>query len=80
MYTEEIKKFVELLRNTDIDELYWESDDLKLSLKRSELAMVPQQPVQTVEQQAVSPGVNGAGGNGKKTFAIKSPMVGRFYR
>ena len=74
MEPNEIKKFVDLIKNTDIEELHWESDGAKISIRRSdiELAIRPGQSSQ--EQQAV------AGNAGKKLLSIKSPMVGTFYR
>ncbi len=74
METGEIKKIIDLIKNTDIDELQWESGGLKISLKRSEFESqnknekikVPTKPANNV--------------NNKKGLSIKSPMVGTFYR
>jgi acetyl-CoA carboxylase biotin carboxyl carrier protein len=75
METGEIKKIIDLIKNTDIDELRWESGDLKISLKRSEFDSQDKN-----EKIKVSPKPAASDVNNKKGLSIKSPMVGTFYR
>ncbi len=74
METGEIKKIIDLIKNTDIDELQWESGGLKISLKRSDFDSQNKN-----EKIKVSP-KPAANVNNKKGLSIKSPMVGTFYR
>ncbi|MEW6041094.1 MAG: biotin/lipoyl-containing protein [Elusimicrobiota bacterium] len=66
----EIKKFMDLLKGTDIEELQWESDGMKIHLKRSESEIIPEHPAELKQDTSKE----------KKTFGIKSPMVGIFHR
>ena len=72
MEINEVKKFVELIKDTDIDELQWESEDSKIALKRSDIPVI--------EKKDEKKESDGEDGTGKKRLAIKSPMVGTFYR
>jgi len=73
MQTEDIKKFVDLLKDTDVEELQWESGGLKVSLKRSDMAEMVLKP-SAEEKDAQEKD------DAKKILSIKSPMVGTFYR
>lgn len=75
MDTEQIKKFVDLIKDTDIEELQWEAGELKISLKRSDV-MEPQQAKTKANGSRETP----AESKEKKLPTIKSPMVGTFYR
>ncbi|OGS24359.1 MAG: hypothetical protein A2297_02950 [Elusimicrobia bacterium RIFOXYB2_FULL_48_7] len=74
MATQEIKDFIEILKDTDIEELQWESEDMKISLKRheGEIPVVAQKP-QESNGKAAEP-------KEKPMLVIKSPMVGTFLR
>lgn len=74
METNEIRKIVDLIKNTDIDELHWESGNLKISLKRSEFDNQNKDEKINAFPKSISDV------NNKKRLLIKSPMVGTFYR
>ncbi|MFH2070756.1 MAG: biotin/lipoyl-containing protein [Elusimicrobiota bacterium] len=74
MDPKEIKRFVDLIKNTDIEELHWESDGAKISIRRSDIESVSQPGQTGKEQQAVTDAAE------KKHLSIKSPIVGTFYR
>jgi len=77
---QEIQKFIDLIKNTDIEQLSWETKDFKISLKKSEI------PLSTnIEQKDITENNENKKELQKKqepskTTTIKSPMVGRFYR
>jgi biotin carboxyl carrier protein len=71
MNSEELKVFLESLKNTDIEELRVESADLKVSLKKGEVEFLPE-PVKLVKPAAPAVVVN-------TVVPFKSPMVGTFY-
>jgi biotin carboxyl carrier protein len=73
METGEVKKIVDLIKDTDIDELQWESGDMKVTIKRSELNILNKDKKTDAAAAADSD-------EGKKGLTIKSPMVGTFYR
>jgi len=79
MSTQEIKKFIEILKDTDIEELQWESDDMRISLKRHEgeasisAPVVSKASVESIVSKPQEVQEN-------KLLAIKSPMVGTFLR
>jgi biotin carboxyl carrier protein len=66
----EIKKFMDLIKGTDIEELQWEAGDVKIYLKRSDDALAA--PV--YEEKKSGEQLE------KRLFNIKSPMVGIFHR
>lgn len=80
MDTEEIKKFLDIIKDTDIEELGWECQGIKISFTRSP---------GTVGQAALAKPVTEAkphsNGSAPQTPAethlvIRAPMVGTFYR
>ncbi|MBU0952727.1 MAG: acetyl-CoA carboxylase biotin carboxyl carrier protein [Elusimicrobia bacterium] len=83
MSTQEIKKFIEILKDTDIEELQWESDDMRISLKRHEGESFPTAQAEESKAEAVSRSGNAAKTQEvkeNKLLTIKSPMVGTFLR
>lgn len=71
MNINEIKKFIDLIKDTDIEELSFEQGDTKISIKREEI----------VQEQIVSESkINDLIKKEKQFIPIKSPMVGIFYR
>ncbi|MDI6641248.1 MAG: acetyl-CoA carboxylase, biotin carboxyl carrier protein [Elusimicrobiota bacterium] len=72
MKTGEIKRFIELIENTDIEELSFEQGDTKISIRRRETELVDAD-----KEEAKS---NNLQRKEKQLIAIKSPMVGTFYR
>ncbi|MFN3967194.1 MAG: acetyl-CoA carboxylase biotin carboxyl carrier protein, partial [Endomicrobiia bacterium] len=75
METKEIKKFIDLIKDTDIEELQWESGDIKITIKRQEIekSFIPEK---TIEEVTTNKEVK----KEKQFLSIKSPMVGIFYR
>ena len=67
----ELKQFLTSFKETDIEELRLESDELKIYFKKSEV-FTPEVPVivEAKKEDAVEE---------KKLVAIKSPMVGTFF-
>jgi len=78
MDTEQIKKFVCLIEDTDIEELQWESGDFKVALKRSELGT--EKITQKKDSNNSDDKIKETKQEEKKLLSIKSPMVGTFYR
>ncbi|MBN1622653.1 MAG: biotin/lipoyl-binding protein [Endomicrobiales bacterium] len=73
MEPKELKKFLDSLKGTDIEELSFESGESKIYFRRNESAFTNSQASVLTEPKK---------GNGKKEksmVAIKSPMVGTFY-
>jgi len=67
--TGEIKKFMDIIKGTDIEELRWESGETKIYLKRCEDNITPGAAAENKPENR----------NEKKTHKIKSPMVGLFH-
>jgi len=67
MNPNEIKKFLESIRETDIEEMEFESGDTSVYLKKSEVMkkVIPEAPKKAVEKSPIVP--------------IKSTMVGTFH-
>ena len=70
MTSEELKDFLSSLKNTDIEELRFESTDLKVSLKKGEVESLPEPVKPKPSAHAVV--VN-------TVVPYKSPMVGTFF-
>lgn len=70
MNPEELKGFLTSLKNTDIEELRYESPDIKVSLKKGEVAHIPEPKSELPAEEAVEENV---------LVPFKSPMVGTFY-
>jgi len=71
MEKKEVKQFIDLIKETDIEELQWESGDFKISLKRGEVSNPSAVKKKAQEEVPVKE---------KKYLSVKSPMVGTFYR
>lgn len=69
MNFENFKKFIEAIKNTDIEELRIEKPDLKINFKRSEFVNI-ELPKNSTQPTLPT----------QKWKYIKSPTVGRFYR
>lgn len=70
MDTKDMEKFIEtIIKETDIEELYWESGETKISFKRSDVTK--HEPV--AQEEWPKPEVE------KKYVSIKSPMVGKVH-
>ena len=65
MNTNDIKTFLESIRDTDIEEIEFEAGDTSLYIKKSEIAPKKEVPKKVVEKNI--------------TVSIKSKMVGTFY-
>ncbi len=65
MNTDDIKTFLESIRDTDIEEIEFEAGDTSLYIKKSEIAPKKEVPKKVVEKNI--------------TVSIKSKMVGTFY-
>ncbi len=82
MDLEQVKQFIELIKGTDIEELYWERDGTKIAFKRG--SIVPgEEKVATSKTNGEKTPVSSPGKNKKeegKVVPVKSPMVGTFYR
>jgi len=78
MDLEQVKKFIELIKGTDIEELYWEKEGTKIAFKRASIEKTTEENVPPVTPQT-STGPTEIKEE-KKVFPIKSPMVGTFYR
>lgn len=86
METKDIKKFLEMIEDTDIVELNWEKDGQKIGFRKNERAVknAPQEELPAAEMVK-----SNGNGNGKSQTAhvevsqkyhlIKSTMVGTFY-
>ncbi len=86
METKDIKKFLEMIEDTDIVELNWEKDGQKIGFRKNEGAVknAPQEALSAAEMVKAN-----GNGNGKSQVAqvevsqnyhsIKSVMVGTFY-
>ncbi|MBF0317127.1 MAG: acetyl-CoA carboxylase biotin carboxyl carrier protein [Nitrospirae bacterium] len=76
-----IKELIETLKATDITELFYEQDGLKIKLRRHralpERAPAQLSPVVTVTQECALPAVDD---KKKNLITVKSPIVGTFYR
>jgi acetyl-CoA carboxylase biotin carboxyl carrier protein len=82
MDLEQVKKFIELVKDTDIEELYWEKEGTKIAFKRGTV-ISGEEKVTPSETAGEKPPVLSSGENKKKeekVLPIKSPMVGTFYR
>lgn len=78
MDLEQVKKFIELIKGTDIEELYWEKEGTKIAFKRASSEKTTEESVAPVTPQTSSGSTETK--EKKKVFPIKSPMVGTFYR
>jgi len=72
MNPEELKVFLESLKNTDIEELRFESAGLKVSLKKGEVDHIPE-PVKPAKPSAPAAAPENV------LVPFRSPMVGTFY-
>ncbi len=80
MELDQVKKFVELVRETDIEELHWENGTAKVSFRRSkDTDFVPSLEKKNNNKPEVLPNGEQAKDENLKTI-IKSPIVGTFYR
>lgn len=76
-----IKKLLEFVQDTDIEELHWEKEGTKVIFRRGNVPLIKKGKVSQKEEKlptTVEPGLES--GPSKKIFTIKSPMVGTFYR
>lgn len=73
MNSDEIKQFLEQLRETDIEELHLESGERKFFFKKSEVSAAAETPT------APAAGPKTALAEESKVKPIKAPMVGTFY-
>ncbi len=78
MDLEQVKKFIELIKGTDIEELYWEKEGTKIAFKRASSEKLAEENAPVATPQ-VSPSATTTKEE-KKVLTIKSPMVGTFYR
>ena len=74
METKELKQFLSSLKDTDIEELTWESDGTRIYFRKAETAAAPQSEQKLPESNGVE-NSNGA----INTAFIRSPMVGTFF-
>jgi len=82
MDLEQVKKFIELIKGTDIEELYWEKEGAKIAFKRATSGS-PQggvAPLEITEKENPPPSSGEREEKKKRVLPIKSPMVGTFYR
>lgn len=84
---EQVKKFIELIKGTDIEELYWEKEGTKVAFKRGSEGQPEMKTTSAGIKEDTSLPKEGAHleegrpkSEGKKVIPIKSPMVGTFYR
>lgn len=79
--TERLRKFVKLMDETNLQELEWEKDGLRIVLKKAERGILKEN-IPTKEQAAGSaPEETGVKGKGETNLVeVKSKMVGTFYR
>ncbi len=75
METKEIKKFIDLIKDTDIEELHRESLDTKVTIKRQEI-----EPIISSEKKLENVQEIKEVKKDKQFLTIKSSMVGIFYR
>ena len=84
-----IKKLIELLEESNVEELEIKEGEESVRISRGSRSVVAQQPMQTYLQQPapVAPPVSApavaapaAAAPASSTHAVKSPMVGTFYR
>jgi len=73
MEPNEVRKFIEFIKDTDVEELEWESGESKVKIKRSEVVSA------AAAESAAQPAGKGAAKK-EKDQPIKSPMVGTFFR
>jgi acetyl-CoA carboxylase biotin carboxyl carrier protein len=79
METETIKELMELISGTDITELCYEKDGLKISIKRGTEA--PKNPqIQNMITPPALPEESTPESDESKMIPVKSPIVGTFYR
>ncbi|MBF0538761.1 MAG: acetyl-CoA carboxylase biotin carboxyl carrier protein [Nitrospirae bacterium] len=75
-----IKELIETLKATDITELFYEHDGLKIKLRRhkppSERAVVASSPAVAASPEPVAPATD----TRCNLITVKSPIVGTFYR
>jgi acetyl-CoA carboxylase biotin carboxyl carrier protein len=74
---EKVKELMELIKETDIIEVHYEKDGLKISLKR-ELAAAPSASASALRAAEAAEQAKDEASVGYVT--IKSPIVGTFYR
>ncbi|MCK4551272.1 MAG: acetyl-CoA carboxylase, biotin carboxyl carrier protein [Tenericutes bacterium] len=90
MDLKQMESFIQLLDETDIDELVWEKDGTKVAFKKGEGQNITlnQGKTKTEKKQIIKEGVTGKDELVKKTsfkdvdneyVTIKSPMVGTFH-
>jgi len=72
MNTEELKVFLASLKNTDIEELRYETDTEKVLVKKGDVAHIPEPQEKTGGNKAEAVKEN-------TVVSFKSPMVGTFY-
>jgi acetyl-CoA carboxylase biotin carboxyl carrier protein len=73
MDQKEIKKMITALKETDVEELKFESENTKVYFKKSEVAFKPEPIVQALPVKVKEPVIE------KKFLQVKAPMVGTFY-
>jgi acetyl-CoA carboxylase biotin carboxyl carrier protein len=91
MESKEIQKLLDFIANSPLDEVNIETSEIKLAVKRYSASPVhqqviaapvaaPQQIIAPVASQAAAPVANIAAPVASNLIAIKSPMIGTFYR
>ena len=84
MNVQDLQKVLQLVEKFNLTEFGLEEKDLKLSVKRGSLPVVPTLPTVPVSMPTVATSVPPSAPSGSKTeeknvFIIKAPMVGAFY-
>lgn len=77
--TDEVKKFLELIQETDIEELVWERDGKKVSFVRTAKSLSDSKAAKTSESPAAGTAKPEEPEAAPKVD-IRAPMVGTFYR
>ncbi|MBF0515669.1 MAG: acetyl-CoA carboxylase biotin carboxyl carrier protein [Nitrospirae bacterium] len=77
MEINDIKELIELIKETDISELRYEKDGLKISLKRGLESAPPRAAVVCVPEAAQQPTKDE---DCARYLTVRSPIVGTFYR
>ncbi|OGS20417.1 MAG: hypothetical protein A2252_10285 [Elusimicrobia bacterium RIFOXYA2_FULL_39_19] len=80
MATEDIKKFIEVMKDKDIEELLYEAGDMRISLKRLEGECVAVAQPKPVSQGSGQSQIIEKKEKQNQVLVIKSPMVGTFLR
>ncbi len=84
MNVQDLQKVLQLVEKFNLTEFGLEEKDLKLSVKRGSLPVVPTLPTVPVPMPTVAPSapsgtLAGTKAEEKNVFVIKAPMVGAFY-